>query len=403
MTSLLTKEQQNICGHNDYCGGCLYQGVPYADQVAAKEREVLRLMENKGVEIGEYLGIVPSPSVYRYRNKMEYTFGDMEIGGEMTLGMHRKGKYMCVVTVDGCQLVDGDFNTVLRATLDFCNERGYRFCHKKTHKGLMRHLIVRKGIRTGELLVNIVTTSQEPFDEDGYTAMLLGLQETGKLSNTLVGILHTINDAVADAVVCDSLKTLWGRDHYFEEIMGLRFRVSAFSFFQTNVEAVERLYESALAMIPDVSGKTVYDLYCGTGTITQSLAKSAKRAVGVEIVEESVVSARENSLLNGIVNCEFIAGDVLKVLDDLTEKPDVIVVDPPRVGINPKALAKICAYGVDEILYISCNPKTLADNLKVMAEYGYEAVKLQAFDNFPMTKHIECAALLTKNDTNEGR
>lgn len=381
-----------ICKHNEFCGGCLYQGVPYEEQLNIKEQEVLGLLEKKEIHCGEILPIQPSPGQYGYRNKMEYTFGDMEKGGEMTLGMHRKKHFMSIVTVDECQLVHEDFNKILRATLDFCQEQGYAFYHKKSHKGLLRHLIIRRGVHTGELLVNLVTSTEPGFDEAGYVAVLRGLE----LEHELVGILRTFNDRLADAVYCEELKVLCGRDYYMEKIMGLDFKVSAFSFFQTNVEAVEQLYSYAIGLIDDFSGKTVFDLFCGTGTITQTMAKKARKAVGVEIVEEAVEAARENAALNGLDNCEFLAGDVFEVLETVTEKPDVIVVDPPRVGISPKALDKIIGYGVEQILYISCNPKTLAENLYYLQYYGYEVRTLKAFDNFAGTKHTECVVLMSK-------
>ena len=240
--------------------------------------------------------------------------------------------------------------------------------------------------------MNIVTSSEEGFDEEAFRDGILSL----KLENEVVGILRTFNDSLADAVVCQSVKTLWGRDYYMEEILGLKFKVSAFSFFQTNVEAAERLYQQALSLIDDFEGKTVFDLYCGTGTISQVLALKAKEVIGVELVEEAVEAARENAGLNGLENCRFIAGDVFEVLKNVEEKPDVIVVDPPRVGIQPKALDKILGYGVEQIIYISCNPKTLADNIKYMEYYGYECRYLKPFDNFPFTKHVETVVLMSR-------
>ena len=383
-----------ICKHSAFCGGCLYQGVPYEEQLKIKEQEVITLLEKKDVVCKKLLPIEPSPSRYGYRNKMEYTFGDMEKGGEMTLGMHRKKHFMSIVTVDECQLVHEDFNRVLRATLDFCRERGYSFYHKKSHKGLLRHLIVRRGVHTGELLVNLVTSTESGFDEVAYVEVLRGLE----LSNELVGVLRTFNDRLADAVYCEELRVLWGRDYYMEKIMGLDFKVSAFSFFQTNVEAVEHLYSYALDLIDDFSGKVAFDLFCGTGTITQTLAKKAGRAVGVELVPEPVEAARANAALNGLDNCEFLAGDVFEVLESVEEKPDVIVVDPPRVGISPKALDRIIGYGVSQIVYISCNPKSLAENLAYFAYYGYEVESLKPFDNFSNTRHVETVCLLSRKD-----
>lgn len=381
-----------ICKHNESCGGCIYQEIPYQDQIILKGKEVLRLLDEKKISYEKYLGIEGSPKRTAYRSKMEYTFGDEIKNGEMTLGMHKKGRFMSIVTVDECQLVDPDFNEILKATLNFCNEKGYDYYHKKSHLGLMRNLIVRKGEHTCELLVNAVTSSQSEFDGAGFAAMIRALP----LQNKVVGVLHTVNDKVADFVHCEKLNILWGRDYYMEEILTLKFKVSAFSFFQTNITAVEKLYTEALSLIKDLDGKTVFDLYCGTGTITQILALRAKKAIGVEIVEEAVEAARENAKLNGLENCEFIVGDVLEVLDRLEDKPDVIVLDPPRVGVHPKALEKILNYQVNQIVYISCNPASLVENLYFMQYYGYQVKSVKAFDNFPNTKHVETVVLMSR-------
>ncbi len=382
----------DLCKHDEFCGGCIYQDMDYNAQLETKYREVLELLEKNHVEPEKIDTIEGCPNQYHYRNKMEYTFGDLVKDGEMTLGMHKKGQFMSIVTVDQCQLVGDDFNKILSFTLKFCIEHGYAKYHKRTHQGLMRNLIIRKGYRTGELLVNIVTTTETPFDDRRYVEGLLGLD----LEDTIVGVLHTYNDNIADAVKCERLEILYGRDYYMEEILGLKFKVSAFSFFQTNIEAVERLYKEAIELIPDLDGKNVFDLYCGAGTISQVMALKAKHVLGIEIVEEAVEAAKENAKLNGLDNCDFIAGDVFEVLNSVENKPEVIVVDPPRVGIQPKALDKILSYGVDNIVYVSCNPKTLAMNLNYMNYYGYEVKYLKPFDNFPFTKHIECITLLTK-------
>ena len=375
----------------------MYQGVPYEEQLANKAGEVRGLLEKKDIRYEELLPIEPAPDRYAYRNKMEYTFGDMVKDGPTTLGLHKKKHFMSIITVDECQLVHEDFNRVLRGVLDFVMEKGYSHYHKKTHKGLMRHLIVRRGVRTGELLVNVVTSSEEGFDEDAFTEMILALP----LENTVVGVLRTINDRLADAVYCDELKVLYGRDYYMEEIMGLKFRVSAFSFFQTNVDAVENLYTYALSLIDDFENKTAFDLYCGTGTITQTLAKRAGKVIGIELVDEAVEAARANAALNGLENCEFIAGDVFKVLNTVADKPEVIVVDPPRVGISVDALDKIISYGVDQIVYISCNPKSLVENLYYLQYYGYRVKSVKPFDNFPGTKHVETVVLMSKVNPNK--
>jgi 23S rRNA (uracil-5-)-methyltransferase RumA len=384
----------DICKHWELCGGCQSQGVPYEAQLEAKEAAVSAELARTRVLPERRDPIVPSPQVYGYRNKMEYTFGDLVKDGPLGLGLHRKGSFMSIVTVDGCQLVHEDFNRILSATLEFC--RPYPKYHKKSHEGLLRNLILRRGAGTGELLVNLVTSSTPGFDEAGFVRMILDLP----LEHQVVGILRTLNDGISDAVRCDELKVLFGRDHYFETVLGLTFKVSAFSFFQANVPAIGALYEQALSLLKNPEGKVVYDLYCGTGTITQALARRAALAVGVELVEESVLAARENSRLNDLQNCEFLAGDVFEILDKTGEslpRPDVIVVDPPRAGVGDKALRRILAYGVEEIVYISCNPVTLADNLAAFREGGYRVDYLRAYDNFPHTRHIEALCLLRRN------
>ncbi|MDD4565195.1 MAG: 23S rRNA (uracil(1939)-C(5))-methyltransferase RlmD [Eubacteriales bacterium] len=382
----------DICKHSESCGGCIYQGVPYQEQIILKGREVLRLLEEKNIPYEKYLGIEGSPQRQAYRNKMEYTFGDEIKHGDMTLGMHKKGRFMSIVTVDECQLVDADFNMILKATLDFCRNKGYSFYHKKSHSGLMRNLIIRKGEYTGEILVNMVTSSQGSFDGEEFSALIRALP----LQNKIIGILHTVNDKIADFVYCDKLYTIWGRDYYMDEIMGLKFKVSAFSFFQTNILAIEKLYTEALSLIKDPDGKTVFDLYCGTGTIAQIMSLRAKKVIGVELVEEAVEAAKENARLNGIANCEFISGDVLEVLDRLEDKPGAIVLDPPRAGVHPKALEKILNYRVDQIVYISCNPRSLVENLSFVQDFGYRVKSVKAFDNFPYTKHTECIVRIEK-------
>lgn len=394
-----TKENQakgmpeGVCPHNEICGGCCYQGVSYEEQLKNKEGEARGFFHESGVIPEKFDAIEGCPEEYRYqyRNKMEYTFGDLVKDGPLQLGMHKKRQFMSVVTVDQCQLVHPDFNKILRYTLDFCEERGYKKYHKKLHTGLLRNLIIRRGVRTHELLVSIVTSTESEFDAQSWKDGLLDLP----LENTIVGISQTLNDVLADKVSCDKLINLYGRDYYMEEIFGLKFRVNLFSFFQTNVEAVERLYREAIDLIDDFHGKRVFDLYCGTGTISQVMAKEAASVLGVEIVPESVEAAKANAELNGLTNCEFLCGDVFKVLETRSDKPDVIVVDPPRAGMSPDAVNKIAAYGVSQIVYISCNPKTLARDLSGFKYLGYDVKYVKPFDNFPMTKHVETVCLLS--------
>ena len=384
--------EYGICPSAERCGGCCYQGVAYTDQIKNKEGETRAFLKQNGVDPALLLGIESSPCIYRYRNKMEYTFGNEVKDGPTILGLHAKKSFISIVSTEDCRLVHQDFNVVLKATLKFALEHGYTHYNQKLHTGFLRSLILRRGVRTKELLVNIVTSSAQEFDEEGFKDMILGLP----LENKVVGIMHTINDNKADALIADEVRQIWGRSWYNEEILGLKFKVGAFSFFQTNVEAAERLYKDAIGLIDGLEGKTVYDLYCGTGTMTQAMALKAKKAIGVEIVAEAVETAKTSAEINGLDNCEFICGDVAAVLSSIQEKPDVIMVDPPRAGIMPKAMQQILSYGVDQIVYVSCNPKTMAGNLHTALLSGYRIKQIKAYDNFSFTKHVEAVALLER-------
>jgi len=380
------------CPHADVCGGCTYRGVPYDAQLEIKNEQVLEFLRANEVSPGDYSGVAPSPHISAYRNRMDYSFGDEVKDGAMTLGLHKAGSYMSVINTDGCLIVPPDFNTVRAAVLAWAERSRHGFYHKKTRAGFLRNLVLRRGERTNELLVNLVTTGEETLDENEFTAMIRALP----LQDAVAGVIHTIFAGRADTVACDSSRVLHGRDHYFEKLLGLDFRVNALSFFQTNTAAVEAMFAEALDMLPEIEGMDVYDIYCGTGTISLSVAARAASVTGVEIVSESVAAAEENAALNGIGNCAFICGDALDVLESLGKRPDMIVVDPPRMGMHPKALKKILSYDLPEMLYISCNPKTFAQNMAAMQGAGYRLDMLKGYDNFPYTKHTELAARIIR-------
>ena len=339
---------------------------------------------------------------------MEFSFGDAYKDGPLALGMHKRGSFYDIVDVPECRIVDEDFHTVLTVTLSYFKERNLPYYHKLRHTGYLRHLLVRKAVKTGEILVDLVTTTQ--IAEGGEEALLAGWKEAlcaAAYQGTLTGVLHTRNDSVADTVTNEGTDVLFGQDHFYEELLGLRFQITPFSFFQTNSLGAEVLYETAREFIGDAlpsgtdadvaeHGKVVFDLYSGTGTIAQMLAPVAKKVIGVEIIPEAVEAAKENARLNSLTNCEFIAGDVLKVIDEIEEKPDYIVLDPPRDGIHPKALEKIIRYGVPQMVYISCKPTSLARDLEVLQARGYEVKKVCCVDMFPATVHVETVVLLSK-------
>lgn len=386
------------CTKAGICGGCLYQGIPYEEQLRIKEQQIKDLLDSV-CEDYEFEGIKGSPLHEGYRNKMEFSFGDEYKDGPLALGMHKRGSFYDIVTTPDCRIVHPDFCKILTETLQYFSERGVKFYKKLQHEGYLRHLLVRRAVKTGEILVALVTSTQtDGLDEDrlleAWRERLLALL----LDGVFAGILHIKNDSLADVVQSDETTVLWGQDYFYEELLGLKFKISPFSFFQTNSLGAEVLYETARGYVGETKDKVVFDLYSGTGTIAQILAPVASKVVGVEIVEEAVEAARENASLNGLSNCEFIAGDVLKVVGDLTDKPDLIILDPPRDGIHPKALERIIGFGVERMVYISCKPTSLVRDLAVLKERGYRLVRACAVDMFPATGNCETVVLLSKGE-----
>ncbi len=432
------------CSYFGLCGGCTYLSLPYEEQLRIKGEQVKKLLDgvlNRQEQAYKWEGIKGSPKEYEYRNKMEFSFGDEYKDGPLSLGMHKRGSFYDVVHVDDCQIVDADYRLIITTVLEYFREQKTSYYHRMRHEGFLRHLLVRKASKTGEILVALVTTSQTPKPEfkrdvvemkedtvsdmkqpgmvcdadagapivaqeisdlvDGFKKVLLEAESAGKFTGKIAGILHITNDSLADVVKSDRMDILYGNDYFYEELLGLKFKISTFSFFQTNSYSAEVLYSTAREYVGDLSaqgkgGKApiVFDLYSGTGTIAQLMAPVAGKVIGVEIVEEAVEAAKKNAKLNGLDNCDFIAGDVLKVLDDIEEKPDMIILDPPRDGIHPKALPKIIDYGVDRIVYISCKPTSLVRDLEVFMESGYRVEKAVAVDQFPWTANVETVILM---------
>ena len=388
------KEIPSVCPHFGQCGGCTYQNLPYEEQLAMKESQIKKMMDE--AVNGKYVweGVKPSPVKQAYRNKMEFSFGDEYKDGPIALGMHKRGSFHDIVNVTDCQIVDEDYRKILDCTLEAARESGLLYYHRMKHTGYFRHLLVRKAVKTEEILVDLVTTTETDAQAflDTWVKKLLELELDGKMA----GILHTKNDSVADVVKDEGTEVLYGQDYFYEELLGLKFKITPFSFFQTNSLGAEVLYETAREYIGDINEKVIFDLYSGTGTIAQILAPVAKKVVGVEIVEEAVEAAKENAALNGLDNCTFWAGDVLKVIDELGEVPDLIMLDPPRDGVNPKALMKILNFGVDRLVYIACKPTSLARDLEMIQGRGYKVEKISCVDLFPNTYHVECVVLMSK-------
>ena len=460
----------NWCSNQERCGGCYYQEIPYEEEVKTKEEEIRSLFAPLVIGDFPFEGIVPSPKKEAYRNKMEFSFGDQEKDGPLCLGLHQKRSFFNILNTEDCRLPHPDMGKILLATREYFLDKGVGYFHKKRHEGYLRHLLIRRGEKTGEILVSLVHNlfAEKSFSEQdilkslavknvrqeseencvtetggeagsiqdkktfiseeallkGWCERLLSLEKEGKLEGHFAGILHTKNENLADAVVNQGTEILYGKDYFYEELLGLSFKITPFSFFQTNSFGAEKLYEK-IREYADLSNTAVekpliFDLYSGTGTITQLMSEVAKEAYGVEIIEEAVESAKENAKENGIENCRFIAGDVLKVLEqnkaamnqsgDIAEgnsankeengnilpRPDFIVVDPPRDGMHKRALDLIIRYGVNRLIYVACKPKSLARDLEPLQAAGYRVKRLCAVDMFPRTNNVEAVCLLEK-------
>ena len=385
--------REPVCSLFPACGGCMYQTMSYEAQLEMKAEQMKEIIEGALASGHSFVfeGIKASPKEFGYRNRMEFSFGDEYKDGPLSLGLHKKGSTYDILTASDCKLVHEDMTKILTCVLEYFRKLGASHYRKMQHTGYLRHLLLRRGDTTGEILVNLVTTTQETYDLQPLVEKLLALNLDGKI----VGVLHILNDSLSDVVQSDETKILYGQDYFYEKLLGLEFKITPFSFFQPNSRGAEVLYSTVRDYIGDIHDMTVFDLFSGTGTIAQVLAPVARQVIGVEIVEEAVEAAKENAARNGLDNCRFIAGDVFKVLDEIEEKPDVIVLDPPRDGIHPKALPKILDYGVDKIVYISCKVTSLARDLEMMQARGYEVVKGVAVDQFCETVHVETVVMLS--------
>ena len=431
----MISDMKNECSLQGICGGCAYGACTYEDQLSEKGKEIRDMAAEAGCS-DVYEGILGSPLIFAYRNKMEFSFGDSSKNGPLTLGLHRKKSFYDIVDTDHCLITHEDFNVIQRITREYFDDLGLTYMDKRSHLGYLRHLLVRRTINTSEILIDLVTTGQplipvmghrlindrvlydreaelrgeikassavNVYDEEetlaGWMELILKAKEEGRIEGEIRSILHTRNDRPADAIINEHTDILYGEDHITEELCGLSFKITPFSFFQTNTRSAELIYNKAISYISDELGteKLCFDLFSGTGTITQILAPHVRKAVGVEIVAEAVEAAKENAALNGLSNCEFICGDVFEVLKDYPERPDAVILDPPRDGVSPKALDIIASYGVPHMVYISCKPKSFFRDLELLRGRGYEVSRMCAIDQFPWTKNCELVVKLSKN------
>ena len=394
VTELLTPGPSRVeapCAHFNVCGGCRFQDLAYEAQLASKEAQVRdALVRIGGIAEPPLEPIVAALSQYGYRNKLEYSFTQTEAGP--ALGFHRAGRWDEVLEVDRCWLTTDLGNAIRDAVRDWAREEKLEPYSQATAEGYLRHLVVREGRNTGQVLVQLVTAAGEKFEAGYFVEVLRRFPE--------VRSIHwAINDQPSEVTNLPT-RLLWGEDAIEEEILGLRFRVRPNAFLQTNTEMAEQLYRLAVEFAGLTGTETVYDLYCGTGTIGLALADNALTVWGVEISEESVACALENAELNGIGNAAFFAGSVGMSLAELAEKagpPDVVVVDPPRAGLAGKGLRRVGELEAPRLVYISCNPTTLASDVKYLsAEHGYRLERARPVDMFPHTPHIETVALLER-------
>jgi len=460
----------NTCKHFGTCGGCSYLDIPYPQELAQKEAN---LRESLGPHGHLLEGLIPAPNQKGYRNKMEFAFGDESKDGRLALGIRKRRSYYEVATLEDCQLIPEDFRKIALHTQNYFRDAGETFFHRKRHTGNLRHLVLRRGEFTGQVLICLSTTSKL---EAALSPLITQLRQL-TLDGEIVGILHSINDGVADVVKDNNIQILYGKDRFQERLTipsahtcVLDFNVSAFSFFQTNSAGAQVLYGvvkdfaaqagaslpiqanvSTAASLPTKTNSgagLAYDLYCGTGTIAQVLSPNFTKVIGIELNPSAIEAAWENTRLNGITNCEFFAGDVLEVLsrfrdegitaaipplnglaraenrerfnvfsatgetdlkvncyktesadsDLQTVRPDVVVVDPPRNGLHPKALAKLIVLSPPNLVYVACKPESLARDMAALVEARYKPLRIMGVDMFPRTPHVEAVALLRRVD-----
>ncbi|HEY2354298.1 MAG TPA: 23S rRNA (uracil(1939)-C(5))-methyltransferase RlmD [Gaiellaceae bacterium] len=380
------------CAHFPECGGCRFQDFAYEAQLAQKEAQVREsLVRLAGIAEPPLERIVPcEPEIFHYRNKLEYSFTQTPDGA--ALGFHRAGRWDEVLEVEQCWLVDDAANRIRDAVRDWAREEGLAAYSQEDGSGYLRHLIVRQGRNTQQALVQLVTAPGDKFEAGYFVDVLRKIPE--------VRSIHwAVNDTPAEVTNLPT-RLLWGDEWIEEELSGLRFRVRPNAFLQTNTAMAERLYGLARDAAGLTGAETVWDLYCGIGTIGLSLAKDALTVWGIEVSEESVACALENAELNGITNSAFFAGNVGEVVEELLERsgaPEVVVVDPPRAGLAGKALKRLGRIGAPRLVYVSCNPTTFAGDVKALRdEYGYELLRVTPVDMFPHTPHVECVALLER-------
>ena len=380
------------CGHSETCGGCEWQAIDYAAQLELKQQQVVESLQHIGGLRDYTLEPIKGMTIpWRYRNKMEFSFGTNE-AGDLLLGLHKRGSWREVSETTDIWLAPEEMNRARQAVATACRALNLPPYSQVTHQGLLRHLVVRKGFASGDLFLNLFVTSRFREEE----ALAARVAEVQPYSSFAI----TVNESRADAAVGVGPFMVVGPPWFNEEILGVKLRVPALGFLQTNGIMVEALYDVALRWAAPAAQRSAYDLYCGIGALSLLLAHRAGHVYGMEIVTDAVAAAQENARLNGITNASFLAGDVRKLLRETTtaggEPPAVVVTDPPRAGMAKKAVERTAALGAERIVYISCNPTTLAANAAQLTTLGYRLTRVAPVDMFPQTHHIEAVALFER-------
>ena len=397
-----------FCEHYGVCGGCVWQILPYSEQLKYKQKQVVDALTRIGhVELPEISPIIGSEKTQCYRNKLEFTFSNKrwltreEVASGVdfernAVGFHITGAFDKVLPIEKCWLQDDICNQIRNAIRDYALEHGYTFIDLRQHTGMMRNLVIRTA-STGELMVIVVARVEGAEEREKFLALMEYVKQTFP---QITSLQYVINNKVNDSIGDLDVELYSGRDHIFEEMEGLRFKIGPKSFYQTNSEQAYQLYKVARGFAQLSGNELVYDLYTGTGTIANFVSRQARQVIGIEYVPEAIEDAKVNSAVNGIENTLFYAGDMKDILTDdfIAEhgRPDVIITDPPRAGMHPDVINVILNAAPQRIVYVSCNPATQARDLQLLdVKYKVEAV--QPVDMFPQTHHVENVVLLTLN------
>lgn len=378
------------CPHTAQCGGCSYWHISYEAELAAKKKKVETAVHRLGGCELSSEGIVGSDSVYSYRNKAQYPVGNSANG--IITGFYRARSHSIIPT-DRCLIQAACSDQLACCVREWMERYSVPAYDEGAHRGAIRHVYTRIGENTGEVLLCLVTATRHLPHMDELVSM------ARRTCPQLVGIILNLNTKPGNAILGKQYQAIWGRDYLEDTLCGNRFRISPATFYQVNHNQAERLYQCAIEYADLTPDSTVLDLYCGVGTITLALARNAKHVIGAEIVPQSIENARKNAVLNNLEHVEFICADAGTAAQKLAQRglqPDVIVVDPPRKGIDQLTVDSIAIMSPKKVVYVSCDPATMARDIKLLRNVGYQLVRYRVFDLFPRTFHVETVALMSR-------